>query len=86
MQLQQIVRVARPGVAIAACCVQRQMADAAQTPDVPRLGAAPANAIRVGVDGRHDAADQLEAARRSCAQMELRLKPEHPDMIRARSA
>jgi polysaccharide chain length determinant protein (PEP-CTERM system associated) len=35
-------------------------------------------------NGGGTAAQQLEAARRSLRQMELRLKPEHPDIIRAK--
>jgi polysaccharide chain length determinant protein (PEP-CTERM system associated) len=85
MQLQQIVQ-ALAQARDRRLLVQRQMADAAQMPDSPASGPLPANADPGSVSTIGTAADQLESARRQVAQMELRLKPEHPDMIRARRA
>jgi polysaccharide chain length determinant protein (PEP-CTERM system associated) len=86
MQLQQIMQ----GLSQARdrrLLVQRQMADVMQAPpDSPGPAQVSGNADPGSVSTSGSAAEQLEAARRQVAQMELRLKPEHPDMIRARRA
>jgi polysaccharide chain length determinant protein (PEP-CTERM system associated) len=87
MQLQQIVQ-ALAQARDRRLLVQRQMADVMQSPSDSSGPSAPVSAGgdpgNVSTSG--SAADQLESARRQVAQMELRLKPEHPDMIRARRA
>ena len=86
MQLQNIMQ----GLAQARdrrLLVQRQIADVMQGPgDSSAPAPVSPNADPGSVSTSGTAADQLEAARRQVAQMELRLKPEHPDMIRARRA
>jgi polysaccharide chain length determinant protein (PEP-CTERM system associated) len=52
--------------------------------DATAVDAAPSSAAGAGDVSAGTAAQQLEAARQSLLQMELRLKPEHPDVVMMR--
>ena len=56
--------------------LERLMADAASTPDTPAAAAAE--------PGPGSRAQQLEAEKENLRQLQMRLKPEHPDVIRAK--
>jgi polysaccharide chain length determinant protein (PEP-CTERM system associated) len=62
--------------------VERAIADAAAPDSVGGAVAAPVVVAASGDVAGGTASQQLEAARQALVQMELRLKPEHPDLVR----
>src|SRR2546427_7336830 len=63
---------------------ERLLADARQSAEV-RL-AAPTNAAEPSAAGAPSPVEQLETARKTLRDLELRLKPEHPDIVRSKRA